>query len=181
MSRCQPKPSLALRVIAVGCAVVWLASVWACSLEALLGCGSRQQTSAEHSDPGSSHGLATPNFKADKAHDANTPHSGDAEDHHRTADGESDPDSSHKHDGTESSCCSTLKAAVQSAKSIIVPKQILQPLALLCVLLDGRTFALDAGEAASDRPPRRGEWASTLEVCTGPANRSHAPPVLHPI
>jgi hypothetical protein len=177
MTHRQPKLPLALRIIAAGCIVLWLAGVSACSLEALVGCESHQHASAAHSDHADSHDVAAADSEGHHEHDR-AHHSDDAE-HHRAADGEGDSHGSHKHDGKEGSCCSTLKAVVQSAKSITIPKQILQPLALLCVLIDARTFVLDARDTASDRPPWRGEWVFTPEVCTGPANRSHAPPSLH--
>lgn len=158
--------------------MVWLAGVSVCSLEALLGCDSHQHTSAEHSDHEHTQAVPAVGSETQHDHDADTHQPDDAE-HHPTTESKGGLHGSHKHDGKEGSCCLTLKAVVQSAKSITVPKQILQPLALLCVLLDGRSFALDTRDTTSDRPLWRGEWVFTPEVCTGPANRSHAPPSLH--
>ena len=175
MTRREPKRPLALRIVAAGCALLWLAGVTACNLEALLGCDSHGDGATAHKHGEHSNEMAAADTEGRHAPDADAPHSDDTEARH-APNSESHSHCSHKHDGKEGSCCSTLKAVVQSAKSITIPKQILQPLSLLCVLLDGRLFALDTRDTASDRPPWRGEWVFTPEVCTGPANRSHAPP-----
>ena len=177
MTHCQPKLPLALRIVAVGCAVLWLAGVTACSLEAFFGCDSHGDGAAAHNHGGHSPDMAAADTEAHRVPDADAHHSDDAETHH-APDAEGHSHDSHKHDGKEGSCCSTLKAVVQTAKSIVVPKQVLQPLALLCVLLEGRIFALDTPDTVCARPPPRGEWVCTPEVCTGSANRSHAPPLF---
>lgn len=178
VTRREPKLPLALRIVAAGCAVLWLAGVTACNLEALLGCDSHGDGAAAHKHGEHSHEMAVADTQGRRAPDSDAHHSDEAEAHH-APNSEGDSHGSHKHDGKKGSCCSTLKAVVQSAKSITIPKQILQPLSLLCVLLDGCRPAPDTRDTTSDRPSWRGEWVFTPEVCTGPANRSHAPPFLH--
>lgn len=178
MTRCQAKPSLALRIVAASCAVLWLAGVMACNLEALLGCDSHGDGADAHNHGAHSHDAAAADTEGHDDHDADAHHSDAAERPH-APDAEGHSHDSQKHDGKEGSCCSTLKAVVETAKSIVAPKQILQAIALLCVLFEHRNFTLDTPDTASARPPPSREWVFTPEVCTGPANRSHAPPFLH--
>ena len=177
MTHRQPKLPLALRIVAAGCVVLWLAGVSACNLEALFCCDSHGHGAVAHADNGHSHDAEAAEAEAHHAHDANAHHSHEAEAHH-SHDAEGHPHGSHKHDGKEGSCCTTLKAVVQTAKPIVITKPALQPVPLLCVLLEARIAALNAPEKASDRPPASSDRVFTPEVCTGPANRSHAPPVF---
>ena len=169
MTHRQQKVPLALRIIAAGCVVLWLAGVSACSLEALFCCHSHGDQSVAHVDHGHSHDV--------EPGDPDAHHSSDA-DAHRSDDAEGHSHGSQHHGGKEGSCCSTLKAIVHTAKPIVITKPALPSVAFLCVLLGARTAALSAPGKASDRPPPSSERVFTPEVCTGPANRAHAPPVF---
>ena len=74
--------------------------------------------------------------------------------------------------------CSTLKTmqAGGNAPTLVAPQ--LHTLYLLAPI----SLALDATEIQPDAPFSRQawtrDWVFTPEVCTGPANRSHAPPLL---
>ena len=185
MTHRQPKLPLALRIIAAGCVVLWLAGVSACSLEALFCCESHGDEAGTHADHQHTHDAELADARGHHEHDAEGHDSRDAETHH-SHDAESrhahdtethqGSNGSHKHDGKDGSCCTTLKAIAQTAKPIVITKPNLQPVAFLCVLLQARITALNAPDNFSDRPPHRREWVSTPEVCTGPANRAHAPP-----
>ena len=176
MTHRQPKLPLALRIIAAGCVVLWLAGVSACSLESLLCCDSHANEAVAHADQGRSQDAEPADGEAHHAHGADV-HSQDAEAHH-SLDAEAHSHGSHKHDGKEGSCCSTLKAIVHTAKPIVLTKPALPSVAFLCVLLEARIAARNAPGKASERPPPSGEWVLTPEVCIGPANRAHAPPVF---
>jgi hypothetical protein len=85
---------------------------------------------------------------------------------------------SHKHDGREGSCCSTLHATPPNAKPVIFSIPARTHGAPLCALFETGISGLNAPDNGSDRPPPNGEWALTPEVCTDPANRAHAPPLF---
>jgi len=177
MTHRQPKLPLALRIIAAACVVLWLAGVSACSLEALLCCDSHGHTAVAHADGGHTQDAEQVDADTPHAHDADAHHSNDADAHH-SHDAEGHSHDSNHHGGKEGSCCSTLKAIVHTVKPIVITKPALPSVAFLCVLLEARIAALSAPGKASDRPPPSGEWVLTPEVCTGPANRAHAPPVF---
>jgi len=170
MTRRQPKLPLFLRIVAASTVVFCLAGVSACSLESLF-CGDdcEGQATVEHSAQEHSHD-AQPAYAC-----VHHSQGAEAEPHH-SHDSESHSHSSHKQNDKKGSCCSTLKAMPLTAKSGVVFKPSFQRVAFLCVLLDARVSALNARENASDRPPLSRERALTHEVCTSPANRSHAPP-----
>jgi hypothetical protein len=74
--------------------------------------------------------------------------------------------------------CSTLKTMLAGgdAPTLVAPQ--LHTLYLLAPI----SLALNATEIQPDAPfsrqARTRDWVFTPEVCTGPANRSHAPPLL---
>jgi hypothetical protein len=177
MTRRQPKLPLALRIIAAGCVVLWLAGVSACNLEALFCCPSHDSETAAHENH--EHSQDTKDAVAGTTHerDADADHSLNAEAHHpHDADGHS-PDSN-KHESKEgSSCCSTLKAVVPAAKVIVFNKPAFHPIPFLCVLLETHAASLDLAENPLNRQAKPRDWVFTHEVCTAPANRAHAPPV----
>jgi hypothetical protein len=159
---------MALRVAAGVAVVCWLGSLALCNIERALGwddCspdehaeGATHQAVVAHNHPGESH---------DPDDVGNANHSHDADGH-----------SGHHHDGEDSSCCSTLKGVVQTAQPIVISKPAVQPLTFLCVLPEARDLSLLAPETAPGRQTKSREWVFTPEVCTGSANRSHAPPVF---
>ena len=83
---------------------------------------------------------------------------------------------SHKHDGQEGSCCSTLKAVVQTAKPVVFSKPAFPPIPFLSVLWETRVTPLSLLENAPNRRTKPRDWIFTPGVCLGPAHRSLAPP-----
>ena len=170
----QPKLPLALRIIAAGCVVVWLAGVSACNLEAFFGCDSHGDAAAAHNHGEHSHDMAAADTTAHPAPDTDAHRSDDTETHH-APDAEGD---SHEHNGKEDSCCSTLNAVVQTAKSFDFSKPTFQPITFVCVLLETHAATLALSENPPNRQAKPRDWVFTPEVCTGLANRSHAPPAF---
>ena len=171
MTRRQPKLPLTLRIIAAGSVAFWLAAVSACSIEALLCCDSDDDQTVEHAKhEHSPDGAAaeTDHAEAHRWDDAEPNHSEDSKGHSH---------GSHKHDGREGSCCSTLHATPPNAKLITFSIPAGAQDVPLCPLLETGISGLNAPDNVSDRPPPSAEWASTPEVCTGLANRAHAPPL----
>ena len=164
MTRRQTKLPLALRIIAAGCVVLWLAGVSACSLEALFCCDSHDEKAIEHADHEHSYDAELADAEA---HDAEPVHSHGAE-------GKSQ--GSHKRESKERSCCSTLKAVVPTAKAIVFDKQAFHPTPFLCVLLETHAASLALSEHPPTRQAKPHDWVFTPEVCLGPAHRSLAPP-----
>ena len=157
MTRRQTQLPLALRIIAAGCVVLWLAGFSACNLEALFCCDSHGTEAVAHAAQEHSH------------------HSDDAE-AHQSHDAEGHSHDSHKHESKEGSCCSTLKAVVPTAIAIVFNKQAYHPIPFLCVLLEAHVASLVLSENSPNRQAKPRDWVFTPEVCLGPAHRSLAPP-----
>ena len=155
----QSKLPLALRIIAAGCVVLWLAGVSACNLEAFFCCESQGNEAVAHTDEGHLH----------------REHAAVAEAHH-PHDADSHPHDSHKHDGKEGSCCSTLKAVVQTANPVVFSKLDFHPIPVLCVLLETHAASLSLSETPPNRQAKPRDGVFTPEVCLGPAHLSLAPP-----
>ena len=180
MTHRQPKLPLALRIIAAGCVVLWLAGVLACNLEALFCCPSHGSETASHEDHEHSPDTHDAVVGTYHEHDADADHSHHTEAHHsHDADGHS-PDS-HKHESKEGSCCSTLKAVLPTAKAIVFNKPAFHPIPFLGVLLETQVASLALSENPPNRQakPRDGVFAPA--VCLGPAHRSLAPPARLPL
>lgn len=162
----QPSIHVAFRVGAAVTVVSWLLATSLCSVEHLLG--------FDHHDSSA--------VTEEHAHDATAEHghSHDAEHSHvegnHSHDAESHSHGSHHHGDEEGSCCSTLQACVYVASPVVITKPVVHPLSLLAALLQAQAATLVALEKVPDRPPPDHDWVFTPEVCTGPANRSHAPP-----
>jgi hypothetical protein len=177
MTHRQPKRPLALRIIAAGCVVVWLAGVSACNLEALFCCPSHDKETAAHEDHEHSQDTKGAIASTHHEHDADADNSQNTEAHHSyDADGHSDD--SNKHERKEGSCCSTLKAVMPTAKAIVFNKPAFHSIPVLCVLLETHASSLALSENPPNRQARPHDWVFTHEVCTGLANRSHAPPAF---
>ena len=171
----QPKLPLALRFIAGGCVVVWLAGVSACNLEAMFCCPSQGSKTAAHEDYEHSQDTKGGGAGPHHEHDADADHSHHAEAHHsQDADGHS-PDS-HQHESQEGSCCSILKAVVPTANAIVFHKPAFHPIPFLCVLLETHAATLAISENPPDRQATPRDWVFKPVVCLGPAHRSLAPP-----
>ena len=173
----QPKVPLALRFIAGGCVVAWLAGVSACNLEAMFCCPSHDSETAAHEDYEHSQDTKGGGAGPHHEHDADADHSHHAEAHHsQDADGHS-PDS-HQQESKEGSCCSTLKAVVPTANAIVFHKPAFHPIPFLDVLVETRTSSFARSENPPNRPAKPRDWVCTPEVCHASANRTHAPPVF---
>jgi hypothetical protein len=159
MTHRPPKHPLALRIIAAGCVVLWLAGISACSLEALFCCDSHEKAEA---------------FEHRHERDAEHAH-GEAYQPHDAGD---KSQSSHKDASNENSCCSTLKAVVQTMKPIAFSKPALPLITFLCVLQETHAVSVALSENLSNRQAKPRDWVFTPEVCLGPAHRSLAPPSL---
>ena len=166
MTSRNPTLPVALRIVAAGCVVVWLAAVSACDLEHFLDFGHHGASDAnEHAG----------SHEAEADHDeADSPHGNgnQAEAHHA----EGDSHDSHDHDGKGDSCCSKLKANVQMAKPFSFNKPVFQPIPFLCVSLKAHGSVLALSNKPSHRQAKTRDWVSTPEVCLDPAHRSLAPP-----
>ncbi|MEQ2009417.1 MAG: hypothetical protein ABMA26_21760 [Limisphaerales bacterium] len=112
--------------------------------------------------------------RTDNAHSHHS-HASDAH-HSHAAEGHSHD--SQKHESRESSCCSSLKGVMQTAKPVIVSKLVFHPIPSLCVLLEPHVATLARLEKPPSRQAKTRIWVFTPEVCLGPAFRSLAPPVL---
>ena len=175
MTHRQPKLPLALRIIAAGCVVLWLAGVSACNLEALFCCDSHGGETAAHEHHEHSHDTKDAVAGAEHSHDANARHSHNAEAHH-SHDAEGHSHGSHKHNSKEGSCCSTLKAVVQTANPVVFSKLDFHPIPFLCVLLETHAASLSLSETPPNRQAKPRDGVFTPEVCLGPAHLSLAPP-----
>lgn len=164
MNRSQSKFPLAVRITAAAVIVLWLAAVSACNLEFLFCCDSHGQETIGQD------GLVQ-NSRDEGAH-----HSHEAEDHSNGA--KTDSHSSPGHDGKEHTCCSTLKAVVQMSKSLLIAKLVLQPIAVASAPGQDHPETIPATERSTNRQTKWRDRVLTPEVCTGPANRSHAPPLF---
>ena len=165
MTHRQPTLPLALRIIAAGCVLLWLAGVSACNLATLFCCDSHGDDVIALTDEGPPH----------RKHVAATPHAHGAEAHH-SDDAEGQSHGSHKHESKEESCCSTLKAVVQTADRVVFSKPAFHPDPFLCVLQEAHAASLPLLENPLDCQAKGRDWVFTPEVCLGPAHRSLAPP-----
>jgi len=150
----QRKLNPALRACAATMVLVWLAATGFCSLDSQFGHG--ESGGGQHVE-----------------RDA----------HHEDEAVPSSAESGHSHDsdknsGDEHSCCISLKATPQFASSTLLTKPDFgKPLSFgFLSLTQTRTFV--EREAPCSRQPPERKWVFTLEVCLGPAFRSHAPPLL---
>ena len=150
-----------LRIVAAGCIVIWLMATSYCSIEHLC-CGDDHvhAEAADHHDADSSHEAEAAEHADDAVgHDAGPP-SGD----------------SHRHDGAEGSCCSTLTATAQNAQPFVIAKPALLSLNLLCALIQAHDSVLAAPEDKSARQANPRDRVFTPVVCLDAAHRSLAPP-----
>lgn len=167
----QPKIHFAFRVAAAVTAVFWLLATSYCSVEHLFGCGGHSTATASEE-----HGHHDATAPEQHAHADAGEHSHAEEHHSHDAAGHSQD--SHHHDGKDEFCCSTVQAAVPNVQPIVISAPVVHPLSLLSALLQAHASSLIALEKVPGRPPPNHDWVFTPEVCTGPANRSHAPPAF---
>ena len=167
MTHRQPTLPPALRILALGCVVLWLAGTSACNLERLFCCDSHGDEVVAPTDerhPHSENVAAAPH-----AHEGEAQHSDDAEGHSH---------GSHKHKSKEESCCSTLKAVVQTAEPIVLSTPACHPISFLSVLLETHAASFSLLENPADCQTKDSDRVFTPEVCLGPAHRGLAPPSL---
>lgn len=170
MTSRQTKLSLASRIMAAGCIVIWVAGVSVCDLRVLICCESQGSESVAHADQQHSHDTK------DAAADPNDLHETDA--HHS---GETD---SHSHDtplpgSKEGPCCSTLKAVAQTAKPAILGKPaIFDHIPSFVVPLEKHADSRAHGMIPLNLPATCWDRVISAEVCLGPAFQSNAPPAF---
>jgi hypothetical protein len=166
MSSSRPRIRPAFRVIAAGCAVVWLLATSYCSIEHLL------ETDRGSRDEGNSGAVA-----AASADQRPSPPAGRVV-AARTRDARSEKPASRHDNDSDDVCCSNLHATAQIPQQLTGDQLVLhQPSAVLGVLLDARELATRAPANQFNRQARRRDWVFTPEVCLGPAFRSLAPPL----
>ena len=90
---------------------------------------------------------------------------------------------SHDHDGDSpgpapSSTCLTLKSALLSGHALLLTQADLHFLYALAPVALALAATATEPTAPTSRAAWPSDWMLTPEVCTGPANRSHAPPFL---
>lgn len=163
---------MVLRIAAVISIALWLMRVAACDFEQLLGL-ELDETAKDQARPASH--VAVAHHDDDDV--AGTKHS--QSETNVSEEGHSHGSHNHHHDGKDDSCCSTLKAIVQTPNPIVIAKPLLHPLNLICALLAERDLCLfHEWRMPAQRHAKIREWVFTPEVCLGPATRSHAPPVF---
>ncbi|ODU25117.1 MAG: hypothetical protein ABS95_00800 [Verrucomicrobia bacterium SCN 57-15] len=156
--------------MAAGCVVLWLLATSYCSVEHLFGLDHHHEDSDGHVS-GDLHQTVADNDAAEHSH-----HEGDADVAHHSHDAEGNNHGSHHHDGKEDFCCSTIQATVLSSNPVPLGKPVLTQIAFLCVLVQVSDLVSLPSNDSSPRHAKSRDWVLTPEVCTGPANRSHAPP-----
>ena len=166
-----PKLHPALRLVAAGCVVLWLLATSYCSIEHLFGLDDHHHGDSDvHASSDLQQAVAN-NDGAEHSH-----HESDAD--HHSGDAERHNSGSHHHHGKEGFCCSTIQATVLSSNPVPLGKPALTHIAFLCVPVEaGDLLPLPANDT-SPRHAKSRDWVFTPEVCTGPANRSHAPPAF---
>jgi len=166
MTHRQPKPSLALRLIAASCIVLWLLAMSCCSIGFLC--------SDDHHAKADAHGAVAHHDSdhaqaSEHAHgDANVPNDSEQPSH----------DSHPCEGGSDNSCCSTLMATAQMAKPFNAAHSFLESLSLLCTAPQAHDPMLVAPEAEPLRQAKDRDLVLAPVLCLGPAHRSLAPPSL---
>lgn len=169
MTTLSAKLPLTLRIIAAGCALLWLLAVSACDLEHLLPLGHHGSSEGhEHSPAAVAYQHDSDQSQPSHGHDE-ARHSHDAEGHSH---------GSHEHGSKENSCCSTLKATLPSAKALVLLKPVFYPIPFLSDRREAGKAEIDTSHGFQYRQAKPPEWVFTPEVCLGPAFRSHAPPAF---
>lgn len=167
MTRRPTKLPLVPRIVAAGCVAIWVAGVSACNLGALFCCDSPGSETVALAGPEHSHDPK--DAGRNHAPDADTHHSGDADDR---------SPNSHPHDGEEGVCCSTLIAVVQTAQTGVFSKPDFHPISLFCAVVETPAASLVLSEIPPNRHAESCDRVFTPKVCLGPAHRSLAPPAL---
>lgn len=152
-----PKPRPVLRMVAACCIVVWLLATFYCNFEHLFGFHRDQEDVDSHSYGG---GIT---------------HHESGEAHHST-DSDGDDRGSRHHDGSDDSCCSNLHAIAATPQTSPLSGPAFHFANLFCVPIDTQILCAVVMQRVQDRPPPDRDRVLTPEVCTGPANRNHAPP-----
>lgn len=150
----QPKIHIGLRIVAAGCIVLWLQAASHCAIEQLFGDDHHHSAQAaeagEYAHSGASH----------------------------AQDSEQSSHDSHPHDDGDNCCCSTVIATAQIATPFIIIKPVLEPLDVLCTVLQTRDSMFAAPGEKAERQAKDRDRVFKPEVCLDPAHRSLAPPSL---
>lgn len=171
MTHRQPKLSLASRIMAAGCIVIWAAGVSACNVEVLFCCDAHGSETVAHADREHLHDTKDAGAGTNDPHDVAAHHS-------READG-------HSHDSPMpgsregSCCCSTLKAVILTSNPVVFSQPASQTTPLFLVLAETHSATAALSRNPSNSHAKCWDWIFTPEVCLGPAHRSLAPPVFH--
>jgi hypothetical protein len=165
----QTKLPRARRIIAAGCAAIWLTGVSACNLEALCCCDSPGSETEAHADLEHSRGTNDAGAGTNHTHEADAPHSHNTDGHSQD---------SHKHGTKEGSCCSTLKAVVPTANPVVFSKLAFHAIPFHCMPLEAHAATLALPESPSNSHAKCWDRVPAPEVCLGPAHRSLAPPAF---
>ncbi len=169
MTHRRPQLPLTRRIIAAGCAVIWLTGVSACNLEALCCCDSQGSETEACADMEHSRDTNDADAGTNHPHDADAPHSHDTDGHSKD---------SHKHGTKEGSCCSTLKAVVPTSNPVVFSKSAFQAILFHCVPLEAHAAMLALPESPSNSHAKCWDRVLAPEVYLGPAHRSLAPPAF---
>lgn len=157
----------ALRLVAAGCALLWLLATSYCSAEHLLGLDHHKGPDAPK---GSQHYPVVAG--SHESSDGHSPPLDDGAQHSSETERTNHGSPHHRHGG---SCCSTLQATTSTAHPVVLAKPVPSPASFLCLLIQAPNVAPHEAGTSDRRAKSRG-WALTPEVCTGSANRTHAPP-----
>ena len=158
-----------LRIVAAGCIVLWLQATSHCAIEHLCGDDhhpaetAASETLAHHDNDHAQETEAADHAPGEASH----PH-----------DSQQPSNDSHPHDGSDDACCSTLMATAQITTSFVIIKPVLQPLDILCPVLQARDLMLFAPKNELARQAKPRDWVFTPQVCLDSAHRSLAPPSL---
>lgn len=172
MKHRPPKLPLASRIIAVGCAMIWLVAVSACNLKALCCCDSHDSETEAHANQEHSHGVQEAGAVTHHAHEGDDQDLPDADCHsHETQ----------KHGSKAGSCCSTLCAVTHKANPIVFSEPANPPFPLLCVRLEEHASSHAFPVNPHNRHAENYERVFTPEVRLGPAHGSLAPPAFRVI
>lgn len=159
----QPKPSLALRVIASSCIVLWFLALSYCSIGLF--------------DDGHHHAQADAHRHSDHSQESEAAAHAHGEPCHPHGPEESSRNS-HPHDHSDDACCSSLVATAQFATPFCILKPVLQPIALRRPLIQACDLMPSGSKDGMERQGKPRDLVLTPVVCLGPAHRSLAPPSL---
>ena len=159
---------IGLRIVAAACIFLWLQATSHCAIEQLFG------DDHHHAEAGTCETLAN---DGDHSQEAEAAEHAQGEANH-PQDSEQPSHDSHRHNDGDDCCCSTVIATAQIATPIVIFKPALEPLNLLCTVLQTHSSMLTASADKTECHAKPRDRVFTPEVCLDPAHRSLAPPSL---